>query len=88
MSGSLYKSPFLDLKGGLWIFTKSKKISKVLDKYILNYAKKIEGGGQIAPHNSNRVKRVSLNETPKFSVWGVNICEDFNLRNKKTKETT
>ena len=26
----------------------------------------------------------SLNETHKFTFWGLNICEGFNLRNQKT----
>ena len=29
---------------------------------------------------SPKFKGVSLNETPEFPVWGLNICVDFHLR--------
>ena len=32
---------------------------------------------------SPKFKRVSLNETPEFHIWGFNICVDFYLRNSK-----
>ena len=48
-SGSLYKSPVLGQKGGLWVFRKSQKISTASDQYFLSYVKKTTGGGQIDP---------------------------------------
>jgi len=30
--------------------------------------------------------RVSLNKTPEFSFWGLNICVDFDLRDSKKRE--
>jgi len=35
---------------------------------------------------SPKVKRVLLNETPKFPFWGLNICVDFDLRGSKKME--
>ena len=35
---------------------------------------------------SPKFKRVSLNETPEFSFWGLNICVDFDLRDSKIME--
>ena len=56
-SGSKYKSPVLDLMGGLWIFRKSQKISISSDQYCLSYVNKTTGGGaQLAPPRRNRVK--------------------------------
>jgi len=42
-------------------------------------------------HTSNlsqspKFKRVSLNETPEFPFWGLNICVDFDLRDSKKME--
>ena len=34
---------------------------------------------------SGKFMRVSLNKTPEFPFWGVNIYVDFNFRNQKTK---
>ena len=44
-SGSKYKSPVLYLKGGLWVFRKSQKISTASDQYFLSHVKKGQGGG-------------------------------------------
>ena len=33
-----------------------------------------------------KFKRVSLNETPEFPFWGLNICVDFDLRDSKKME--
>ena len=30
-----------------------------------------------------KLKRVSLNETPEFPFWGLNICVDFDLRDSE-----
>ena len=35
---------------------------------------------------SPKFKRVSLNETPEFPVWGLNICVDFDLKDSKKIE--
>jgi len=35
---------------------------------------------------SPKFKRVSLNETPEFPFWGLNICVDFDLRDSKKME--
>ena len=35
---------------------------------------------------SPKFKRVSLNETPEFPSWGLNICVDFDLRDSKKME--
>ena len=32
---------------------------------------------------SPKFKRVSLNETPEFPFWGLNICVDFDLKDSK-----
>ncbi len=32
---------------------------------------------------SPKFKRVSLNKTPEFPSWGLNICVDFDLRELK-----
>ena len=46
-SGSSYKSPGLDLKGGLLVFRKSQKISTASDQYVLSYVKNnYRGGGE------------------------------------------
>ena len=34
------------------------------------------------PIQSPKLKKVSLNETPKFTFWGL-ICVDFDLRDSK-----
>ena len=48
--GSYYKSPVLGLKGGLWVFRKSQKISTAIDQYFLSYVTTTTGGGgQIDP---------------------------------------
>ena len=39
-SDSQYKSTVLGLKGGLWVFRKSQKISTASDEYFLSYVKK------------------------------------------------
>ena len=39
-SGSYYLSSVLGLKGGLWVFRKSQKISTASDQYFLSYVKK------------------------------------------------
>ena len=39
-SGSKYKSPVLDLKGGLWLFRKDQRSSTASDQYFLSYVKK------------------------------------------------
>ena len=31
------------------------------------------------PSQSPKFKRVSLNETPEFPFWGLNICVDYDL---------
>ena len=33
-----------------------------------------------------KFKRVSLNETPEFPFWGLNICVDFDLKDSKKIE--
>ena len=35
---------------------------------------------------SPKLKRVSLNETPEFRFWGLDICVDFDLRDSKKME--
>ena len=35
---------------------------------------------------SPKFKRVSLNETPEFPSWSLNICVDFDLRDSKKME--
>ena len=32
---------------------------------------------------SPKFKRVSLNETPEFPFWGLNVCVGFDLRDLK-----
>jgi len=44
-SGSEYKSLVLDLKGGLWVFRKSHKVTTASDQYFLSYVKKLNGRG-------------------------------------------
>ena len=62
-SGSLYKSPLLGLKTGLWGFRKSQKISTASDQYFLSYEKTTTGGGvNWHPPSRNRVlKEIKLN---------------------------
>ena len=40
----------------------------------------------IGHYQSLKFKRVSLNETPEFPFWGLNIYVDFYLRDKKKIE--
>ena len=37
---------------------------------------------------SPKFKRVSLNETPEFPFWGLNVCVDFDLRDFKKMESS
>ena len=48
-SGSQYKSPVFGLKGGLWVFWNSQKISTASDQYFLSYVKKTTGGVKLTP---------------------------------------
>ena len=43
------------------------------------------GSSDPAPQ-SPKFKRVSLNETLEFPVWGLNICVDFDLSDSKIIE--
>ena len=36
---------------------------------------------------SPKFKRVSLNETPEFPFWGLNVCVGFDLRDLKKMES-
>ena len=77
-SGSSYKSPGLDLKGGLLVFRKSQKISTASDQYVLSYVKNnYRGGGWIWPPHPSRIRvnkeefiycaeRVNAIITPKY----------------------
>jgi len=47
-SDSEFKSPVLDLQGGLWVFRESSKILIASDQFFLSYVKNTRGG-QIAP---------------------------------------
>ena len=44
-SGSKFKSPVLDLNGGIWVFRKIQKISTASDLHFSSYVKKLQGGG-------------------------------------------
>ena len=77
-SGSSYKRPGLDLKGGLLVFRKSQKISTASDQYVLSYVKNnYRGGGGIWPPHPSRIRvnkeefiycaeRVNAIITPKY----------------------
>ena len=76
-SGSSYKSPGLDLKGGLLVFRKSQKISTASDQYVLSYVKNNYRGGWIWPPHPSRIRvnkeefiycaeRVNAIITPKY----------------------
>ena len=54
-SVSYYKNLVLDLKGGLWIFRKSQKISTASNQHFLSYVKKTTGGAQISAPSRHRV---------------------------------
>ena len=69
-SGSQYKSPILDLKGGLWVFKKSQKILTASDQYFLSYVKKTTGeGGQIdlPPSQQEFHKALQFSEETDYS---------------------
>ena len=54
-------------------------MSQQVDQYI--GAKRLDNISVV--HSARTFKRLLLNKSPEFPLWGLYICVDFNLRNQK-----
>ena len=57
-------------------------MSQQVDQYI--GAKRLDNISVV--HSARTFKRLLLNKSPEFPLWGLYICVDFNLRKSKTKQ--